>query len=134
MGRRPLKGKGGKGGWQSRVGRLLKEDDTARATQVAEATNASHNKRKRDANDTGDSERAEGVVEDSPFDPTAIAQRRKEMYKTESKATQLFVGNLPRDTTQEEVSERFSAFGKVKKVLLVKDKESGIHRFFFFLS
>eukprot|EP00754_Rhynchopus_humris_P037509 Rhum_TRINITY_DN19820_c0_g1::Rhum_TRINITY_DN19820_c0_g1_i1::g.170688::m.170688/K14573/NOP4, RBM28; nucleolar protein 4 len=129
--------KKGGGGWQSRVGRLLRKDEEAdtKAQEAAAAKAAAkaervvgrdvrqgtkrprEEKRERD----GDGDDA-APVEDSAEE---VAKRRRTMYKEENKAAQLFVGNLPFDVTEDDIVERFSSFGKVKKVLLVKDRESG---------
>src|SRR3970040_2893938 len=37
----------------------------------------------------------------------------------------IFVGNLSRDVTEEDLREAFSAFGQISKVTILKDKFSG---------
>eukprot|EP01063_Lacrimia_lanifica_P018066 TRINITY_DN25022_c0_g1_i1.p1 TRINITY_DN25022_c0_g1~~TRINITY_DN25022_c0_g1_i1.p1 ORF type:complete len:456 (+),score=202.68 TRINITY_DN25022_c0_g1_i1:66-1433(+) len=122
------KNKGGAhGGWQNRMGRLLREDAEKKKEDVLkkEASKAPL-KRKR-----GDVEAEEKDGEESAFaktqddDPEGAAKRRKEMYRAEDKGKQLFVGNLPFDATVEEITERFAVYGKVHRVMLVKDRESG---------
>ncbi|HKW68242.1 MAG TPA: RNA-binding protein [Terriglobales bacterium] len=45
----------------------------------------------------------------------------------------LFVGNLPHSTTEEELRALFSSHGKVEKVSLVTDRETGRSRGFAFV-
>jgi len=45
----------------------------------------------------------------------------------------IFVGNLPRDITEEDLKEAFSAFGKVASVSVIKDKFTGEPRGFAFV-
>jgi RNA recognition motif-containing protein len=45
----------------------------------------------------------------------------------------IFVGNLSRDVTEEDLREAFSAFGQVSKVTILKDKFSGEPRGFGFV-
>ena len=45
----------------------------------------------------------------------------------------IFVGNLSRDVTEEELRAAFSAFGQVSKVTILKDKFSGEPRGFGFV-
>jgi RNA recognition motif-containing protein len=47
--------------------------------------------------------------------------------------TKLYVGNLPFNTTEEELKELFSEAGAVKSVLLIKDKFSGQSKGFGFV-
>jgi RNA recognition motif-containing protein len=37
----------------------------------------------------------------------------------------IFVGNLPRDITEDDLREAFGAFGKVNTVSVIKDKFTG---------
>jgi RNA recognition motif-containing protein len=48
-------------------------------------------------------------------------------------AVRLFVGNLPYDTTEEELRQHFSAVGPLSYLYLPKDKESGKPRGFAFV-
>ena len=45
----------------------------------------------------------------------------------------IFVGNLSRDVTEEDLREAFSAFGQISKVTILKDKFSGESRGFGFV-
>jgi len=45
----------------------------------------------------------------------------------------IYVGNLPRGTTEEELQEAFQAFGQVASVAIIKDKFSGESRGFGFV-
>ncbi len=45
----------------------------------------------------------------------------------------IFVGNLPYTASEEEVKQEFSAFGQVKSVTLIKDRETGQARGFGFV-
>lgn len=45
----------------------------------------------------------------------------------------IFVGNLPREATQEQVQEAFAAFGQVSSVAIIKDKMTGEPRGFGFV-
>jgi RNA recognition motif-containing protein len=45
----------------------------------------------------------------------------------------IFVGNLSRDVTEEELRDAFSAYGRVEKVNILKDKFSGEPRGFGFV-
>ena len=45
----------------------------------------------------------------------------------------IFVGNLSRDVTEEDLREAFSAFGQISKVTILKDKFSGEPRGFGFV-
>jgi RNA recognition motif-containing protein len=45
----------------------------------------------------------------------------------------IFVGNLSRDVTEEDLREAFSAFGQVSKATILKDKFSGEPRGFGFV-
>jgi len=48
-------------------------------------------------------------------------------------ASKLYVGNLPFDVTEEEVSEYFSAVGEVQSVKIISDRETGRSRGFCFV-
>jgi len=48
-------------------------------------------------------------------------------------AKRLYVGNLPYESTEEEVSEAFGEFGEVTKVNLIKDRETGKAKGFGFI-
>lgn len=45
----------------------------------------------------------------------------------------IYVGNLPYSTTEDEIREFFIKYGNVKKVNLIKDQESGKSRGFCFV-
>jgi RNA recognition motif-containing protein len=45
----------------------------------------------------------------------------------------IYVGNLPRELTEQELREEFAAFGEVASVSIVKDKYSGQPRGFGFV-
>jgi len=45
----------------------------------------------------------------------------------------IYVGNVPRGTTEEELQEAFQAFGQVASVAIIKDKFSGESRGFAFV-
>jgi len=45
----------------------------------------------------------------------------------------IYVGNLPREVTEQELREEFTAFGEVASVSIVKDKYSGQPRGFGFV-
>jgi len=45
----------------------------------------------------------------------------------------IYVGNLSRDVTEEDLGQAFEAFGKVSGVTIVKDKFSGASRGFGFV-
>jgi RNA recognition motif-containing protein len=45
----------------------------------------------------------------------------------------IFVGNLPRDITEEDLQEAFGAYGKVATVSVIKDKFTGEPRGFGFV-
>ncbi|MGC6455027.1 MAG: RNA recognition motif domain-containing protein [Coraliomargaritaceae bacterium] len=48
--------------------------------------------------------------------------------------TKMYVGNLSFDATQEDLESLFSAYGNVKDVFILKDRESGRPRGFAFVS
>jgi len=45
----------------------------------------------------------------------------------------IYVGNLPREVTEEELQEAFKAFGQVTSVSIIKDRYSGEPRGFGFV-
>lgn len=45
----------------------------------------------------------------------------------------IYVGNLPREATEEEIRKAFEAFGQVASVTIIKDKFSGESRGFGFV-
>ena len=45
----------------------------------------------------------------------------------------IYVGNLPREVTEEELRQEFTAFGEVASVSIIKDKYSGQSRGFGFV-
>jgi len=45
----------------------------------------------------------------------------------------LYVGNLSRDVTEDDLRETFQAFGKVDEVVVVKDKFNGVPKGFAFI-
>ncbi len=45
----------------------------------------------------------------------------------------IYVGNLSRGTTEEDIKNQFETFGKVVSVSLVKDRRSGVSRGFGFV-
>jgi RNA recognition motif-containing protein len=45
----------------------------------------------------------------------------------------IYVGNLPRETTEDDLKEAFEAFGQVTSVKIIKDKFSGDPRGFGFV-
>lgn len=45
----------------------------------------------------------------------------------------IYVGNLPREVTEEELRQEFEAFGKVESVSIIKDRYSGQSRGFGFV-
>jgi len=45
----------------------------------------------------------------------------------------IYVGNLSRDVTEEDLTKAFEAFGQLEKVTVVKDKRSGEPRGFGFV-
>lgn len=45
----------------------------------------------------------------------------------------IYIGNLPFETTEEEVTQIFTRYGEVGKVMLIKDKETGQSRGFGFV-
>lgn len=45
----------------------------------------------------------------------------------------IYVGNLPREVTEEELQQEFMAFGQVTSVSIIKDKYSGQSRGFGFV-
>ena len=47
--------------------------------------------------------------------------------------TNIFVGNLGFDTTEEELQTLFAAYGKVESVTIVKDRDTGRSRGFAFV-
>jgi len=49
-------------------------------------------------------------------------------------ATKLYVGNLPFNTTENELQEMFSAAGAVQEVMLMQDKFTGKSRGFAFVT
>lgn len=48
-------------------------------------------------------------------------------------STNIYVGNLPFNTTEEEIHELFSAYGTVAAVKLITDRETGRSRGFGFV-
>jgi RNA recognition motif-containing protein len=48
-------------------------------------------------------------------------------------ATNIYVGNLPWSSTEEEVREAFAQYGEVEKVNLIEDRETGRPRGFGFV-
>ncbi|MGQ4809866.1 hypothetical protein NKDENANG_03302 [Candidatus Entotheonellaceae bacterium PAL068K] len=49
-------------------------------------------------------------------------------------STNIYVGNLPFSTTQEEIRDLFSAYGSVESVNLITDRETGRLRGFGFVT
>lgn len=49
-------------------------------------------------------------------------------------SNRLYVGNLPCDTTEDTIRERFTAVGPVADVSIVKDRETGHSRGFAFVT
>jgi cold-inducible RNA-binding protein len=47
--------------------------------------------------------------------------------------TNIFVGNLPYQTTEDELQSAFSAYGAVERVSIVRDRETGQSRGFAFV-
>ena len=45
----------------------------------------------------------------------------------------IYVGNLPYSATEEELGELFSSFGPVKRVTIIKDRETGRSKGFGFV-
>jgi RNA recognition motif-containing protein len=45
----------------------------------------------------------------------------------------IYVGNLPHDATEQELRQEFEAFGQVKSVKIIKDRETGEPRGFGFV-
>jgi RNA recognition motif-containing protein len=54
--------------------------------------------------------------------------------KSDSMATKLYVGNLPFNTTENELQELFSKAGAVQEVMLMQDKFTGKSRGFAFVT
>jgi len=46
----------------------------------------------------------------------------------------IYVGNLSREVTEEELRKEFMAFGQVKSVVIIKDRDSGRLRGFGFVN
>ena len=46
----------------------------------------------------------------------------------------IYVGNLPREVTQEELRKEFMTFGRVTSVVIIKDRDSGRPRGFGFVN
>jgi RNA recognition motif-containing protein len=61
------------------------------------------------------------------------AVRQKQIQHKESKMTNIFVGNLSFQTTQDELLAAFSQFGNVERVNIVTDRETGQVRGFAFV-
>ena len=62
--------------------------------------------------------------------------RRRTRHSLEGREVQVisvYVGNLPYDTTEEQVVELFKPFGEVNRAALVKDRETGRPRGFGFV-
>jgi len=51
----------------------------------------------------------------------------------EGKRMNIYVGNLPRDVTEDELRKAFEAFGAVESVALIKDRDTGEMRGFAFI-
>ena len=107
------KGKGS--AWQQRVGRIFREKEPEKIKR----------KREEEENEESESEKPEEVPEKVEEAIDDASKRRKVLYETENKDNQLFVRNLPADATVDEITERFSKFGKVFRVLQVKDRQTG---------
>eukprot|EP01062_Namystynia_karyoxenos_P042388 TRINITY_DN30987_c4_g1_i1.p1 TRINITY_DN30987_c4_g1~~TRINITY_DN30987_c4_g1_i1.p1 ORF type:complete len:516 (+),score=168.72 TRINITY_DN30987_c4_g1_i1:75-1550(+) len=104
--------------WKARLSSLFQGDDTPVVSRPPahdedDAPPAAGGGRKRPRH-SGDEEDAEGAEE-----------RRKQLFDSESKEGQLFVSNIPFDATEEEISERFGAYGRVRRVLLLRDRATG---------
>lgn len=67
--------------------------------------------------------------EQSPVEgrPPMEARQPKEIKKFANKA-RLFIANLPRDTTEDELKELFSPFGEVQEVFVQKEKSFAFAR------
>jgi cold-inducible RNA-binding protein len=65
-------------------------------------------------------------------------QKRKDVLaafsRLDSMATKLYVGNLPFNTTENELQELFSQAGAVQEVMLMQDKFTGKSRGFAFVT
>jgi RNA recognition motif-containing protein len=65
---------------------------------------------------------------------TAIFEAKiTRLNKRRSTSMKIYVGNLPRELTEQELREEFAAFGEVASVSIVKDKYSGQPRGFGFV-
>jgi uncharacterized membrane protein YgcG len=54
-------------------------------------------------------------------------------YCTKESSMRLYVGNVSRDATEEDLRQAFQAFGQVTEVALVKDKFNGVPKGFAFV-
>ncbi len=64
------------------------------------------------------------LPEQSPADE---GRQNKEVKKFSNKS-RLFIANLPRDTSEDELKELFSAYGEVQEVFIQKEKSFGFCR------
>jgi len=55
------------------------------------------------------------------------------LFRERSNLVKIYVGNLPRDITEDELRQEFEAFGKVDSVNIVRDRYSGQPRGFGFV-
>src|SRR5579872_3466098 len=63
-------------------------------------------------------------------DPIAIGQRQ---FERKPWMTNIFVGNLSYQTTQEDLQATFSQFGNVERINIVTDRDTGQPRGFAFV-
>eukprot|EP01065_Artemidia_motanka_P034456 TRINITY_DN4190_c0_g1_i1.p1 TRINITY_DN4190_c0_g1~~TRINITY_DN4190_c0_g1_i1.p1 ORF type:complete len:497 (+),score=207.72 TRINITY_DN4190_c0_g1_i1:92-1492(+) len=97
--------------WKARLARIFKDSPEAKPVKA-------------EAADESDGE-VDELEEEDTAEKEAAEARKREMYAAEDKAAQLFVSNLPLDATEADVTERFSVFGDVKRVIFVRDRGTG---------
>lgn len=65
---------------------------------------------------------------------TKRAMPRNESDETQTSVKKMFVGGLKDDTAEEDVREVFGRFGKIEKLEMIKDKNTGKQRGFCFIT
>src|SRR6266478_5824604 len=69
----------------------------------------------------------------TPLDECRRSLLRRSLNSTRNPMTNIFVGNLSYQTTQEDLLAAFSAYGNVERVNIVTDRDTGQPRGFAFV-
>ena len=73
------------------------------------------------------------TIRGGPYRCHKVAKFQAERARTEERKMNIYVGNLPREATEDDLLEAFKAFGQVASATIIKDKFSGESRGFGFV-